>query len=507
MDYDVIIIGAGVIGCAIARELTKYNVKVCVLEKDEDVCSGTSKANSGIVHAGYDAKTGTLKARLNVRGAEMIRHLSKELDFPFKENGSMVVCFTDEESKANGEPGEELLERRKSLSDLLQRGEANGVKGLRIISGDEARSIEPGLSSDVDSALLVPTGGIVCPFLMTIAFAENAAVNGAEFRLLSEALDISDDENGYTVKVRSSKTGEVSSVTGKAVINAAGVYADVFHNIITERHPESGAERLHITPRRGEYVLMDHDAADIVSHTIFQLPTVKGKGVLVTPTVHGNLMVGPNADALDDKEDNMTTGRGMAEIKEKALMSVPGLQYNKTITTFAGIRATEDGKDFVIGEPVPGFFDAAGIESPGLSSAPAIGEMVAEMAAAYIAGDSGAESIRKDDADFISVRKGTVKPAELSAEERNELIRQMPEYGRIVCRCENVTEGEIIDAIRRPVGARSLDGIKRRVRQGMGRCQAGFCTPRAIEILARELGIPEEEVCKNMPGSELLIRE
>lgn len=484
MDYDVLVIGAGVVGTAIARELSKYKLRTCVIEKEEDVCSETSKANSGIVHAGYDADPGTLKAKLNVLGAAMIRELSEELDFPFKENGSMVIAINDNEGGAPDPEASAI--RMDKLQELLERGKKNGVKGLKIISGDEAREIEPALSDAVEAALLVPTGGIVCPFLMTVAFAENAAENGVEFRFLEKVKSvIKDYEDGDNWKVITDK----GIYTSAAVINAAGVHSGEIHNQVS-------SDKIKILPRRGEYVLMDHDAAGLVEHTIFQLPTKNGKGVLVTPTVHGNLMVGPNATLLDDMEDTETTAEGIEEIKSKALLSVPGIPYNKTITSFAGIRATEEKKDFVIQETESGFFDAAGIESPGLSSAPAIGEMVAEMVVEKLG------AVKKEE--YKSTRKGFIKTVDMTDEEKAELIKEKPEYGRIVCRCENVTEGEIMDCINRPVGARSLDGVKRRVRQGMGRCQAGFCTPRTIEILARELGIPEEQVCKNRPGSELI---
>ena len=472
-DHDVVIIGAGVTGCAVAMELARYDLRLCILEKDEDVCSGTSKANSGIVHAGHDAVPGTLKAKLNVRGSAMIRELAARLDFPFKENGSMVVAFGDDDDSRHG------------LEELLERGIKNGVKDLKIITGDEARTLEPSLSEEVKLALLVPHGGIVCPFLMTAAFAENAASNGAEFRFLTEVTGISRTEDGYRLDTTS------GSITTSAVVNCAGVYADRFHNMVCPDNP------IHITPRRGEYVLLDHDAGSTVTHTIFQLPTAKGKGVLVTPTVHGNILVGPNAEDLDDREDTSTTLAGIDYIKTKARDSVPAVPYPKTITSFSGLRATEDGKDFIIGESADGFFDAAGIDSPGLSSAPAIGEMLAGM----IADRLGA----KEKKDHISTRKGFIKPMELDPDARAKLIHDHPGYGRIVCRCENVTEGEIRDAIRRTPGARSLDGIKRRVRQGMGRCQAGFCTPRAVSILAEELGVPEETICKNRPGSEILV--
>lgn len=473
--FDVAVIGAGVVGASIARELSRYKLSTVVVERCEDVCSGTSKANSAIVHAGYDAVPGSLKAKFNVRGAELIRELSKKLDFDYRENGSMVISLSPE-----GHAG---------LMTLLEKGEKNGVKDLEIISGDRAREIEPALSPEVVEALLVPHGAIVCPFLMTIAFAENAAENGAEFRFLEDVTKIMPDDGRFILSVNGEEKYDV-----KYVVNAAGVYADKFNNMVSAR-------KLSITPRRGEYVLMDREVGGLVDHTIFQLPTKLGKGVLVTPTVHGNLLVGPNADPLEDKEDISVTADGMDEIKSKALLSVPSIPYNKMITSFAGLRAHESGDDFIIGEAedCEGFFNAAGIASPGLSSAPAIGEYLAKL----IAEKAGAQ----EKSDFIDERKGFIRITKLSPKERNVLIAERPEYGRIVCRCEEVTEGEIEDAIRRPVGARSLDGIKRRVRQGMGRCQAGFCTPKAIEILARELGISEEDVCKNIPGSEMLTGE
>ena len=473
--FDVAVIGAGVVGASIARELSRYKLSTVVVERCEDVCSGTSKANSAIVHAGYDAVPGSLKAKFNVRGAELIRELSKKLDFDYRENGSMVISLSPE-----GHTG---------LMTLLEKGEKNGVKDLEIISGDRAREIEPALSPEVVEALLVPHGAIVCPFLMTIAFAENAAENGAEFRFLEDVTGIMPDDGRFILSVNGEEKYDV-----KYIVNAAGVYADKINNMVS-------AKKLSITPRRGEYVLMDREVGELVDHTIFQLPTKLGKGVLVTPTVHGNLLVGPNADPLEDKEDISVTADGMDEIKSKALLSVPSIPYNKMITSFAGLRAHESGNDFIIGEAedCDGFFNAAGIESPGLSSAPAIGEYLAKL----IAEKAGAQ----EKSDFIDERKGFIRITKLSPEERNVLIAERPEYGRIVCRCEEVTEGEIEDAIRRPVGARSLDGIKRRVRQGMGRCQAGFCTPKAIEILARELGISEEDVCKNIPGSEMLTGE
>ncbi len=469
--YDVIIIGGGVVGAATARELSRYALSICVIEKEEDVCSGTSKANSAIVHAGFDALPGTQKAKFNVMGNAGMGALSQELSFEFRRNGSLVLCFSDEDMPRLGE--------------LYRRGLQNGVPDLRILTGKEARKKEPNLTDDVVAALYAPTGGIVCPFGLTIALAENAADNGVEFRFHTQAREIRKTENGYLVVTDS---GDFQT---RYVVNAAGVYADVLHNMVSAR-------KLHITPRKGDYILLDKEAGGHVASTIFQLPGKYGKGVLVTPTVHGNLLLGPTATDVADKEDTATTAKELAQVLEKSAVSVKNIPYRLTITSFSGVRAHEDGDDFVIGEApdAPGFFDAAGIESPGLSSAPAIGAYLAEQ----IAKRAGA----KRNAAFHPQRRGFVKLAEKSPEERALLIRENPLYGVIVCRCMQISEGEIVDAIRRTLGARSLDGIKRRVHQGMGRCQAGFCTPKAMEILSRETGIPMEKICKNRDGSEML---
>mgnify|MGYP002314697470 FL=1 len=337
----------------------------------------------------------------------------------------------------------------------------------------------------VVAALNVPSGGIVCPFGLTIALAENACDNGVEFCFLTEVEHIEKTAEGYRIKTNQ---GDIEAA---CVVNAAGVYADTIHNEVSEK-------KLHITARKGDYCLLDKEAGNLVSHTIFQLPTRMGKGVLVSPTVHGNLLTGPTATDIDDKEQTATAAEELESLMSRAVLSVKGIPFRQVITSFAGLRAHEDGDDFVIGEAedAPGFFDAAGIESPGLSSAPAIGRWLAEKVAEKL------HAAKKED--WNGRRKGIVRPELLSKEERAELIRRNPSYGTIICRCENVSEGEIVDAINRTLGAKSLDGIKRRVRQGMGRCQAGFCTPRTMEILSRELGISMEEVCKNAPGSEML---
>jgi glycerol-3-phosphate dehydrogenase len=472
MDYDVMVIGGGVTGCSIARSLAWYELSVCLLEKGEDVCSGTSKANSGIVHAGYDPIPGTLKAKLNIRGSEMMPQLSKDLDFDYKQNGAMVVCFDQE-----GLSG---------LKELYERGVKNGVEKMQILDGDQARKIEPNLSDNVVGALYCPTSGIVCPFGITIAFAENAYANGVTFKFDSPVEKVEKISGGYRILVKGGK-----SYTAKYVVNAAGLYADTLHNMVSDKPME-------IVAKRGNYLLFDSEVGGYVSHTIFQMPTKAGKGVLVTPTIHGNLMVGPTSIAQTDKEDTETFSTDLDFVAKVGALSVKAIPMRKIITSFSGLRAHEVHDDFVIGEAsgAKGFYDAAGIESPGLSCSPAIGEYVADM----IAEASGA----KKKAHYIDKRKGILRTKHMTPEERTKLIKEKPEYGTIVCRCEQISEGEIIDAITRPLGARSMDGIKRRVRAGMGRCQAGFCTPRTMELLCEKRGMKMEEICKNSKGSELL---
>lgn len=481
MKYDVIIIGAGVCGSAVARELSRFQLKTAVLEKEADVCCGTSKANSGIAHAGFDAPKGSLMAKLNVEGNQMMEELSKELDFSFRRNGSLVLCFSEGD--------------RPKLEKLYERGVANGVKDLRIIDQEEARALEPNISDEVIAALYAPTGGIVCPFGLNIALAENACTNGVDFYFNREVTKIEPlkTENGTDagLAARWKVTAGEKTFEAAYVVNAAGVYADVFHNMVS-------ANKIHITPRKGEYCLLDKSTDGFVSHTVFQLPGKYGKGVLVTPTVHGNTLVGPTAIDIEEKEGTNTTQSGLDELREKAGKSVKNLPMNQVITSFAGLRAHEDKGEFIIEElnDAAGFIDCAGIESPGLTSAPAIGKMVAAMIA---------EQIRPAaNEDFCGTRKGILNPAELTKEERAALIKEKPAYGNVICRCEMITEGEIVDAVTRPLGARTLDGVKRRTRAGMGRCQSGFCSPKTMEIIARETNLPMEEITKSGGNSRII---
>ena len=471
---DVIIIGGGVVGCSVARELSRFDADILLLERGNDVSVGTSKANSGIVHGGYDAKPGTLKAKFNVAGNAMFDALARELDFPFKRNGSMVLCF----DKAD----------IGKLLELKEQGVKNGVQGLYVLEGYEAvKAMEPYVSENVVAALVVPNGGIVSPYEMTIAYAENAATNGVEFRFGSEVTAIDRIDGGLQVTCADGFTAQA-----KYVVNAAGVYADVINNMISP-------DKMHITARKGDYELLDKTCGYMASHTLFQMPTKMGKGVLVTPTCHGNILVGPTATDVTDKDDVATTPEELASAFDRALLTMPSLNRRNIITQFSGLRAHLDTDDFVIGESaaVKGLYNVAGIESPGLSSAPAIAVHVAEEIAQKL-------SLGKN-ANFVAERKGIPHFATLSDEERQKLVAENPLYGRIVCRCETVTEGEIVEAIRRKPGAVDMDGVKRRTRQGMGRCQAGFCTPRVMEILSRELGVPMTEVTKRGGNSQFVI--
>ncbi|OOM09334.1 NAD(P)/FAD-dependent oxidoreductase [Clostridium saccharobutylicum] len=470
--YDIAIIGAGVIGTSIFRELTKYNLKVVVLEKEKDVSMGTSKANSAIVHAGYDPKEGTLMAKFNVKGNEMFEDLCKELSVPFKRNGSLIIAFNDEDMN--------------TVHELYENGTKIGVKGLKILTREEVLEKEPNLSDEIAGALYAPTGGIVGPFEYTIALAENGVANGGEIKLEKEVVSI---EKNDLFKI-TTKDGEV--IESRFVINAAGLYADKIHNLICK-------ESFKIIPRSGEYFVMDKSQGSLFTHTIFQCPSKLGKGVLVTPTVHGNLLVGPDARDIEDKEDLGTVGEGLNFVREASMRTTKKVNFREGIRNFAGLRANPDKGDFIVeeNENVKGFIDVAGMKSPGLSSAPAIALEVINIL--------GKAECKLEEKTNFNGKRDQVHFMELSAKEKAELIRKNPQYGRIVCRCESITEGEIVDAIHKSFGVLSLDGIKRRCRPGMGRCQGGFCGPRVQEIIAREYNIPLEDVVQEKSGSYILL--
>ena len=469
--YDVVIIGCGVVGASAAYELARYKLRVAVLEAAADIAAGTTKANSAIIHAGYDPEPGTLMARLNVEGNRLTGEICEKLQVPFKRVGSLVVAFSPEQLP--------------TLRTLYDRGCKNGVPGLRLLSGEEARAMEPGLSEEVCGALLAPSAGIIDPWGFAIAMAETAVRGGVELRRDCPVTGIEDTGAGFVLHT---PTGDV---TARFVLNAAGVDADRVHEMLEPNEWQT-------LPSRGEYYLLDKSEHDRVSRVIFQCPGPEGKGVLVAPTIHGNLICGPNAQGVEDRLDLGNTAAGMAEVRAKAARSVPGVEWRQNIRNFAGLRANTTRSDFIIEESKahPGFIDLAGIKSPGLSSAPAIAKMAAEMLAA----DGLA---LEPDPDFVDKREHIVFK-NLSAEEKNELIRKDPRYGRVVCRCETITEGEIVAALHSPIPPRSINGVKRRCNAGMGRCQGGFCGPRVQEIIARELGIDQAEVLLEQAGSTIL---
>ena len=406
--YDAVIIGGGAVGCAVARYLSRYRLSICLVERGEDVCVGTSKANSAICHAGFDAPVGSAKARFNAEGSRMMEGLSQELDFPYRRCGSLVLCFDEAELP--------------HLRELLERGVQNGVEGLEILDRAVLRALEPAVSDKAVAALWAPTGAVLCPFGMTIALAENAAANGCAFRFNTEVARIERRDGFFRLH-----TGG-DCIDTRVVISAAGVYGDALHNQLC-------ADKLTIVPRRGEYCLLDRTCGQLVQHTIFQLPSAMGKGVLVTPTVHGNLLVGPTAVDQPDKDRTATTAEGLRSVAETAAKSVENLPMRDVITSFAGLRAHLSGPedDFIVGESTDGFFEAVGIESPGLSSAPAIGRYLAELAAAKL------HAAEKED--FIAQRRDMPHPREMDFASRQDLIARDPAYGQVICRCEGVTEG------------------------------------------------------------------
>ena len=470
--YDIVIVGAGVTGAMTARELSKYNLKIALTEKCNDVAMGATKANSGIVHAGFDAAEGSLMAKLNVKGCSMMAETCKKLSVPYKNNGSLVVAFSDEE--------------KEHLNVLYERGVKNGVTDMKIISKDELREMEPNISDEAVAALYAPTAGIVCPYELTIAAAECAVSNGVEFIRNCEIKGIRTDADKL---VLDTTQGEIET---KYVINAAGVFADEIAKM-------AGDDSIHITARRGEYFLLDKSVGNLVSHTIFQCPGKMGKGILVAQTVDGNLLMGPTAEDIDDKTDVSTTNSGLNNVKTFAAKSIPSVSTRNAITSFTGLRAHENRHEFIIGvsDSNKRLINAAGIESPGLTSAPAIAQYIDGIVKNLF------EGITPRD-DYDDTREAPVRFRHMTDEERAELIKKNSAYGRIVCRCETITEGEIIDAIRAPAGARDVDGVKRRTRAGMGRCQGGFCGSKVVEILARELNTQVNEITKFGGNSKIL---
>ena len=474
MRYDAIIIGCGVVGAAAAYQLARYRLNVLVLEAQNDVANGTTKANSAIIHAGYDPEPGTLLAALNVEGNRLTGEICEKLDVPFARVGSFVLAFDENDLS--------------TLDVLYHRGLASGVPGLELLTGDEARALEPNLSREVRGALHAPTAGIINPWEFALAMAETAVVNGVELVRSAPVTAIKKEEGGYCL------TTPKGEYHGRFVLNAAGVFADQVHALLEE-------PGWSIHPSRGQYFLMDKSQGGQTGRVIFQCPSERGKGVLVAPTIHGNLIVGPNAEPVEDRLDLGTTGEGQAFVQQTAKRSIPGLDFRENIRNFAGLRAISSRKDFILEESVtaPGFIDLAGIKSPGLSSAAAIG-----VYACRLLEKAGLTLTEKPD--FIDHREHPVF-RELSADEKNALIRRDPRYGRVICRCETITEGEIVAALHSPIPACSVNGVKRRCNAGMGRCQGGFCGPRVQAIIARELDMDELDVLMDQEGTRILTGE
>ena len=463
--FDIIIIGGGVIGCSAAYYLTKYNLKVALFEKENDIATGTTKANSAIIHAGYDPVPGSLTARLNVRGNYLAHELCKKLDVPFKETGS-VVCAFGEEDDAH-------------VRKLYERGVENGVPGLKILGKEELSALEPNLSSEATTALYAPTAGVISPWEYALAFAEVAVQNGLELHLSEKVTDIKEDNTVVTEK------GEYKT---RYIVSAAGVNCAEIEGMVKE--PEYV-----LKPSKGEYYLLDKSAFGIVNTVVFQCPNKDGKGVLVSPTVHGNIIVGPNAVSAE-KCDISTTAEGLEFVKKAAAKSIPNINYGLNIRNFAGMRANTDNEDFIIRFVREGFLSLAGIKSPGLASAPAIAEYVCELLE-----KDGLSLTKKENA--VDTRK-RIRFKELSAQEKNRVIKENPAYGRVICRCETITEGEIAETFSHPIPPTTIDGVKRRCNAGMGRCQGGFCAPRVLELIHKYTGIPREEILKDKEGSKVL---
>ena len=473
MIYDVIIVGAGVIGAMAARELSKYQLKVCLLEKENDVACGASKANSGIIHGGYDPEPGTLKAKMNTQGIELLYQAAKELHVPYKNNGSLVLAFSEKEDE--------------TVRELYERSLINGIAGLSVISGDRARELEPNLSEKVTSALLVPNAGIICPYALTIAAVGNAMDNGVELKRNFAVAAIEKAAQGYTVTAVDGQT-----VTGRFVLNCAGGYSSKVAAMV-------GDDGYTIVPRAGEYLLLDKTEGGRVSYTIFQVPSEEGKGILVSPTADGNLLTGPTAAKVETPDSKEITPEGIEQVQRLAAKSVPSVNFRKVITSFTGVRSSGTTGDFIM-EPsrkAPGVVHLVAIESPGLTCCVAIARYALELL-------QGQGLSLEAKAVWNGEREDTHAFRDMSDEEKDAFIKENPDYGRIVCRCEQISEGEIRAAIRRNPQAQDMDGVKRRTRSGMGRCQGGFCGPYVMRLLSEELGIPMEEVTKNGGESRMV---
>ena len=481
MRADIVIIGGGIIGTAIARELSRYRIDITLIEKEDDVAMGTSKGNSGIIHAGYNADFRTLKGQLNIKSNSRFDKLCQDLKVRFKRIGSLVVGFTEEDLK--------------KLRELKKNGKKNGLKNLEIITGDRLFELEPNLNPQAKYALYTPSAGIISPYKFTIALADNAVINGVKVLLETEAKDIRIEEKQVCGVVT-----DRGLIETRVIINAAGLYADEI--------AKTAGDSFKISPLKGEYQLFDKQWGNLVNHILFPIPTKLSKGILVAPTVHGNLLIGPNSCRVKEKDDLSTTKAGTQEVYEGARKLIPHLPHQDLINSFAGLRADIEGRDdFVIeaSKKIRGFINVAGIESPGLSSAPAIAEMVSGILKEVAQEISPQLELNYKD-DFIETLPEQPRFADYldKTGEWQEIVEKDADYGEIICRCEKVSKGEMLGAIHQPVPARSLDAIKRRIRAGMGRCQGGFCSPKILKILSEELKISTLSINKKGRGSEIL---
>lgn len=473
MKTDVVIIGAGAVGCAIARELSRYQLDVIVVDKNEDIGGDASKSNSAIIHTGYDASPGTLESQLVVAANPMYDKLAEELDVPFKRIGAILPAITQEQFE--------------KLPEIRHKAFLNRVYDVEYKTGEELLRMEPNLNPEVKGGLYIPRESIIDPFILVQALAENANENGVNFLLNTRVTDIR-TENGAVREVVTAG----GTITADYVINAAALYCDEIAAMV-------GKADYKVAARRGQFYILDKNTDCQVNQIVLPIPTKVTKGKLMCPTIHGNMLVGPTAEDLDNKTDKSVTSEGLASIQEDVKRLIPGVNIRDSITQYSGLRPNRnpEGLHVDVYDDLKGYINLSGVRSTGLTLSVAMGVYVAGLMR-----ETGA--VMEPKKNFTERRKGVLRFHELDREEQDEAVKKNPLYGKIVCRCETVTEGEILDCIHRPLGARSMDAVKRRVRAGMGRCQGGFCGPRVIEILARELGITVEEVNKNKEGSYMI---
>ncbi len=468
--FDVAIIGAGISGSALAYELSKYQLKVLMLEKENDVSLGASRANTAIIHGGYDPEPDTLMGKMNVPAVKRCLDLVRDLDVEYRHTGSLVVGFDEEDSK--------------TVEKLYRRGLENGCEGLEIWDKEKCLEHEPKLSQEVTCALWIPESGVINPWELTLAMATVAEREGVEIILNQEVKDLKWSDDHYEIVCQS------DTFAARYVVNCAGINSDKIHNLVAEPAFE-------ITPTKGEYFLLDRACGELVNSVIFQCPSAVGKGILVSPTIHYNTLVGPNAQVVEDNEDTSITQAGLDYVEKFAKKSIPELDLRYNIRNYAGVRANSDYGDFFIQRSAANFIDVAAIKSPGLTCSPLIADYARDLLV-----EEGLKLVAKDHWD--GTRK-VVRFKLLPVAERQQKVRENPLYGRVICRCETITEGEIVDAIHSGITPCSLDGVKRRCGTGMGRCQGGFCGPKIMDILARETGMKLEDITQDKEGSYILI--